>query len=158
MRKMLEIIALLMLLAVWGITAVSVLGSNSLPARIPTHFNVAGQPDGWGTPAMLWMMPGMAAATYLLMSLVARYPSSFNFPMRVHPAARRRLEALGLSMISWLKAEVICLFACIQYKTIEFARSGQGRLSPLFVPSAIVVVFGTILWHMGAMRRGARAE
>jgi len=158
LRKTLEIAALLLLLFIWADTAKAVLGSNPLPARIPTHFNAAGHPDGWGSPAMLWLIPVMAAGVYLLMSLVARYPSSFNFPMRIHPAARHGLEGVALRMLSWLKAEVICLFACIQYKTIEFARSAEGRLSPLFLPAVLVVVFGTIAWHIGAMRRAARAQ
>ena len=158
MRMILEIIAIFLLLINWTVTAIALLGSNPLPARIPTHFNSAGQPDGWGTPAMLWMMPVMATGVYLLMSLVARYPSSFHFPGRIHPSARRGLEAVALGMISWLKAEVVFLFALIQYKTIEFARGGRGTLSPLFMPAVLVVVFGTMAWHIAAMRRLTRAQ
>jgi len=158
MRKTLEIIAFLLLLINWAVTAIALLGPNPVPAKIPTHFNSAGQPDGWGTPAMLWMMPVMATGVYLLMSLVARYPSSFHFPGRVHPSARRGLEAVALRMISWLKAEVVFLFAWIQYQTIGFARGGRGTLSPLFLPVVLVVVFGTMVWHITAMRRLARVQ
>jgi hypothetical protein len=158
MRKTLETVALVLLLLTWAITVYAIKGPHPLPGRIPTHFDAAGRPDGWGTPAMLWMLPGMATGIYLLMGLVARYPSSFNFPMRIRPAARRRFEGLALSMLSWLKAEVICLFAWVQYKTIELARSGEGRLSPLFLPVVLIAVFGTIAWHMAAMRRAARAQ
>jgi uncharacterized membrane protein len=158
MRKILEPLALLFLLIVWGVTAYAMAGPNPLPARIPTHFNAAGQPNGWGPPAMLWMMPAVATGIYFLMSLVARYPSSFNFPMRVHPSARRQLEAIALNMLSWLKVEVMGLFAWIQYKTIQFARDGRGALSALFMPSVLVVVFGTIAWHIAAIRRAGRVR
>jgi len=134
------------------------MGPDPLPSRIPTHFNAAGQPDGWGTPGMLWVIPLVATVIYLLMTLVARYPSSFNFPIRVQPSARRQLEAVALRMLSWLKAEVVCLFACIQYKTIEFAHHGQGTLSPWFLPAVLIVIFGTIAWHIAAMRSAARAQ
>jgi uncharacterized membrane protein len=156
MRKILELLALLVLLLMWAVTAYAIFGPNALPARIPVHFSASGQPNGWGAPGMLWMMPVMATGIYLLMGLVARYPSSFNFPGRLHPAARRQLEVIALRMLSWLKAEVVCLFAWIQYKTIEFARSGRGSLSPLFLPAVLIVVFGTIAWHLGAMRRAGR--
>ena len=158
MRKTLQIGALLLLLLTWAITAFAILGPNGLPARIPTHFNASGQPDGWGAPGMLWVIPLIATVIYLLMSLVSRYPSSFNFPMRTHPAARRALEVIALNMLSWLKAEVVFLFACIQYTAIRFARSGYGTLSPLFLPAVLIVVFGTIGWHIAAMRRAARAH
>ena len=44
------------------------------------------------------------------------------------------------------------------YQTIQFARSGQGALSPFFLPCVLVVIFGTILWHISAMRRAGRAS
>lgn len=158
MRKTLEIVALLLLLLTLGMTAYAVSGSTPLPARIPTHFNAAAQPDGWGRPSMLWFMPIVATVIYLLMGLVARHPAAFNFPMRTAPAARRQLEAIALGMIVWLKFEVLGLFAWIQYQTIQFARRGQGALSPVFLPAVLVVVFGTIVWHIAAMRRAARAQ
>lgn len=157
MRKILETIALVMLLAMWATTALAISGPHRLPARIPIHFNAAGQPDGWGTPGMLWMMPVVATVIYLLMTLVARYPAAFNFRVRTTPAVRRQLEAIAIGLISWLKCEVVCLFAWIQYESIHLARSGQGTLPVLFMPAVLVVVFGTIAWHVAAMRRIARA-
>ena len=157
MRKILESVAVLLTLFTGAITAYAVLGPKPLPARIPTHFNAAGQPDGWGVPAMLWLMPVVAIVIYLLMTLVGRYPAAFHFPVRT-PTARRQLEAISLGMLSWLKAEVVCLFAWIQYQTIQFARRGEGTLSPFFLPAVLVVVFGTILWHIAAMRRIGRAQ
>lgn len=156
MRRALEIAAFLLLLVLWADTAWAIWGASPLPARIPTHFNLAGEPDGWGTPTMLWMQPAMGTAIYLLMTLVARFSSSFNFPMRVPSGARRRLEAIALQMILWLKVEVVCLLAWIQYWTIRIVRQGQGRLSPEAIPLLLVAVFGTIVWHIAAMRRAAR--
>ena len=157
MRKTLESAALLLLLFSWAVTARAIVGRNPLPARIATHFNAAGQPDGWGTPGMLWLLPVVAAVIYMLITLVGRYPGAFNFPMRTTPAARRQLEGVALNLIGWLKVEVIGLFAWIQYETVHFARLGQGTLPTLFLPVVIVAVWGTIGWHIVAMRRIARA-
>ena len=156
MRRILEVVALLLLLFLFAVTAYAVAGPDPLPAKIPTHFNAAGQPDAWGTPAMLWMLPAIAAVVYLLMSLAARNPAAFHFPMRVRPPARRRLEAIALAMISWIKVEVVCLMAWIQYETVAFARRGQGTLAPMFLPIVLGAVFATIAVHIGAMRRVAR--
>lgn len=158
MRKTLESAALLLLLFTWAVTARAILGRTPLPGRIPTHFNAAGQPDGWGTPGMLWLLPVVAAVIYILMTLVSRFPGAFNFPMRSTPAVRRQLEAIALNLIGWLKVEVIGLFAWIQYETVHFARRGQGTLPALFLPAAIMAVWGTIGWHIVAMRRIARGR
>ena len=157
MRKSLEAIALLLVLLIWGMTAYAISGPNPLPGRIATHFNAAGQADGWGTPAMLWMLPVVATVIYGLMGLVARHPGAFNFPMRIAPGSRPRLEALALNMIAWLKAEVVCLFVWIQYQTIHLARRGEGALPAFVLPLVLVGVFGTIGCHIAAMRRAGRA-
>jgi uncharacterized membrane protein len=157
MRRTLEIAAIVLLLALLSATAHAVWGPGRLPDRIPTHFNALGQPDGWGTPGMLWFMPILATILYLLMSLVARYPSAFHFPMRTLPSSRARLEQLALQMIAWLKVEVIGLFAWIQYETLQLARRGEGTISSLFLPAVLVLVFGTIAWHVLAMKRAASA-
>jgi hypothetical protein len=156
MRKALDIAALLLLVLLWGMTAWAVFGPNRLPARIPTHFDAVGQADGWGTPGMLWLLAFVAAVIYALMTMVARYPGAFHFPGRTSPGARHQLERIALRMMGWLKAEVMGLFAWIQWETVRLARSGEGTLPVLFLPGVLVVVFGTIAWHIAAMRRVGR--
>ena len=155
MRKTIEIAGWLILLFIWAVTALAILGPDPLPQKIPTHFDMAGRPDGWGTPGMLWVLPAMATGISLLMRLVARFPAAFNFPMRIPPRARPQLEAIALNMISWLKVEVVGLFAWIQYWTLRMVRQGQGRLSPASVPVLLIAIFATIAWHVLRMRRVA---
>lgn len=157
MRSSLEAASLVLLCLAWGWTAYALFGANPLPTQIPVHFDVAGRPDRWGTPQMLWMFPVMSALTYGLMTLVARYPSAFNFPMRIKPATRPRLEAIALNLMSWLKVEVVGLFFWIQFQAVQFARKGRGELSPAFLPMVLIAIFGTIAWHIRAMRRVGRA-
>ena len=90
------------------------------------------------------------------MTGVARFPAAFNFPVRVTPANRPRLEALALEMIAWLKAEVLCLFAWVQQTAVASARSSQAHLSPWFMPVTLGAVFATIGWYIAAMRRAAK--
>lgn len=157
MRRILEIASFLLLLFVWAITAQAAFGTHPVPARIPIHFDASGKPNGWAGPGMLWVQPAIAAGVYLLMTMVARFPATFNFRRSVRPGARRELEAIALGMISWLKVEILVLLASIQYLSIEFARRGQGTLSPWFIPVMILIVLGTVAWHTAAMRRAGRA-
>jgi hypothetical protein len=52
MRKLLEAISLLTLVALLWLTYATLYGPNPLTGRIPTHFDIASQPDAWGTPRM----------------------------------------------------------------------------------------------------------
>jgi Domain of unknown function (DUF1648) len=157
LRKILEFVSLAGVLYLAWITADALFGPRRLGSRVPMHFDAAGNADGWGSPWALAVLPLVAIGIYALMTVVARRPSAFNFPVRVTPRTRPRLEALAVEMIAWLKAEVVCLFAWIQTVTLETVRHGGGRLSPLVVPCVLVAVFATIVGYVVAMRRAVRA-
>lgn len=157
MRKTLEVIGVgllgfLALISYWAID-----GPNPLPQRIPTHFTADGQPNAWGPPASLWLLPVVAVGIYLLISVVSLFPASFNFPVRSTPVNRARLEALTLQMMAWIKVELVCLFLFIQWSIIESVRSGKAALPPVMVPVFLVVVFGTVAVHLVAVFRAAKA-
>jgi hypothetical protein len=156
MRKILEALALVALVLQAVLTWKAFLGPDRLPARVPLHFDLAGNPDGWGTPATLLYFPGIAVFIYLLFTVVTRFPSAFNYPVRVTPQNRARLEALALNMIAWLKVELICLFTAIQWSLLEAARRHTNQAPVSFMPLALVAVFATIGWHIAAMFRAGR--
>lgn len=156
MRSLVNFATLAALLALWAFTAWEVAGPHPLPARIPTHFDIAGRPNAWGQPSMLWMLPVIVTVILGLMWLVSRYPRSFNFPVRVTPANRPRLESVAIDMIAWLRLEIAGAMLWIQYATIQSARALRLGLSPWFVPVTIAAVFATILWHMRQMFLAAR--
>ena len=156
MRRTLESVSLSALVLVWGITFYAINGPNPLPSRIATHFDYAGRVNGWGETSMLWLFPIVASFIYGMMTVVARYPGAFNYPVRVTAENRARLQAAALGMVLWLKAELVCLFTWIQYEIIQSARQGRGTLPNLFVPIVIAGIFGTIIWYFVGMQRASR--
>jgi hypothetical protein len=157
LRKALELVAVVGLVLGIALTAYALYGPHPLTGRIATHFDANGQPNGWGTPAMLWFLPGVAVFIYALMTVVARFPSSFNYPFRVTPRTRPVLEGLAMQLLAWLKVELMATLAWIQWGTIRSAQEGKLALSTFFLPAVIGIVFGTIFAHFIAMRRAASA-
>jgi len=155
MRKVLEALGLSALAWMAFITVRALYGPERLPSRIPTHFDLAGHANGWGSPAMLLALPGVALAVFLLMSWVAHSPQAFNYPVRVTPANRARLETLAVGMIVWIKAELACLFAWIQWDSVGAARHPHHGFPATAMPAALVAIFATIGWHVVGMFRAA---
>jgi uncharacterized membrane protein len=114
MRKTLEFIGLLALVALFWLTWSALYSPNRLPDRVPTHFNAAGTPNAWGSPYGMILMPVVATALYLLVSIVSRFPESFHYPVRTTPQNIARLQTVTLNMVLWLKVEIVCLFALLQ--------------------------------------------
>jgi hypothetical protein len=155
MRRNLEIVGLALLAILCWITFRALYGPSRLPDRIPTHFDLAGNPNGWGSPAMLWLLPVMAVVIYGLITVVSFFPSAFNYPVRVTPENRPRLQALSLQMVAWLKVELAFLFTWLQWSILGAVRAGHGRVSPWIVPVFLVLVFGTCIGHIVAIVRAA---
>ncbi len=155
MRKYLEAAGLCALALLVFITLRALYGPHRLPGRIPTHFGVDGHPNAWGPSATLLVLPALALGLYVLMTVVARHPSAFNYSVRVTPQNRPRLEAVALAMIAWLKMELACLFAAIQWFTIRVAGHLARGLPSALMPLALVAIFATIAWHIAALFRAA---
>ena len=156
MRKILEAICLGVLATLVGVTWSALHGAEALPQRIPTHFDASGQPNAWGSPGSLWLLPVIGWALYLLITLVSLFPSAFNLPRRTRAVNRARLEALTLQMLAWVKTELACLFLYIQWSILQLVRQGNAALNPWFMPVFMVVVFATMLAHGVAVFRAAR--
>ncbi|MFY9854009.1 MAG: DUF1648 domain-containing protein [Terracidiphilus sp.] len=157
MRKTLEAITLIALTVLVWFTWQALNGPAPLPDRIPTHFDATGNPNGWGPASTLWLLPAVAIALYLGMTLMSRFPASFNYPVKLTEENSARLKGLSLDMLAWVRLEIICLFAYIQWSTIEVANHGHGGLRPALLPISAVVIFGTVCWHIAAMLWAGRA-
>jgi uncharacterized membrane protein len=157
MRKNLEVISLGALALTFWMTWQAFHGPHPMPAQIPTHFNAVGNADGWGSPATLLMLPVVAAVIYLTITLISLFPRTFNYPVAVTEENRARLEALTLEMITWLKAELVCFFAWIQWFILRIIQQGHGRLSPAILVVFLAAFVATLAWYMAAIFRAARA-
>jgi hypothetical protein len=110
MRKSIEFVGLGFLVALYYITWSALTGPQRLPDRIPTHFDISGTPNAWGPPSTLWLLPIVGTALYVLITLIAHFPATFNYPVRVTPLSLPRIQDETKNMVSWIKAEIACLF------------------------------------------------
>jgi uncharacterized membrane protein len=157
MRKSLDAISLAASVFIVWITWQALYGPNALPDRIPIHFDLAGHPNGWGTPATLWILCAVPVGLYLFLGVMkTRLLKAAKYPVEVTDENRVRLEALNLDLMAWIKAEMICLFAWIQWSATQAARypeRGFAAAPQLIAP--LVVIFATVIWFKVAMRRVA---
>lgn len=107
---------------------------------------------------MLILLPVVAAVIYLTLTVVARFPVTSNYSVRVTKENRLRLQNVTLDMLAWLKAELLCLFAVLQWWIMQAARTGQGRLPSLLMPGFLVIIFATAGWQIVAAFRAARTD
>jgi uncharacterized membrane protein len=130
----LEIAGFCGLVAIWAIALASY---GSLPERIPTHFGLSGEPDGYGGKGFLLVLVGVQTLLYGLLSVVPCFPDRIQVLGERTPGKIR--AAIG--MVRVLKVEMMVFFAFLTSSTVEAARglsSGLG-LGPLLFVGLILI-------------------
>jgi uncharacterized membrane protein len=158
MRKTAELLSLAALAALVFVTINAFYGPHPLPGRIPTHFDALGQVNGWGSSQTLLFFPIFAAAMYLLLTVISRFPSKFNYPVKVTAANRAQLEQLSLSLLSLTKAEFLVFFAWMEFAMVQAARNSERGFKPYPVGVFVAVLFVTIIGYFVPMFRAARTS
>ncbi len=128
-----------------------------LPARIPTHFNGAGDADGWGSPSTLWFLLLSQVVTcglFLLVPLLARrFPGAVNLGSRklsdFSPEQRRRIMPLFDDMTGYMSLLLSLLFAFLLRGTIRAAFSPHPHLTFWWVLLIFLAAFiATVIYYM----------
>ncbi|MFD0796720.1 DUF1648 domain-containing protein [Maribacter chungangensis] len=94
-----------------------------LPNTIPTHFNLKGEADGFGSKMNLWALPILSLGTfYALWLLTIRMkPWNYNYPTQVTEKNATALYALSIRMLVWLNMGTVLVFLVISLHSILIA-------------------------------------
>ncbi|MFQ5447690.1 MAG: DUF1648 domain-containing protein [Saprospiraceae bacterium] len=128
---------------------------HQLPDEIPTHFNASGTPDGYGSKMTLWLLPLIGIGQYVLLTFIARYPQSYNYPVKITGENAVRQYLIAVRMIRMLKAIIAVIFTFITYKMIATALGETEGLGSYFIVVFLVAVFGPIGYYF--VRAGRKA-
>jgi uncharacterized membrane protein len=143
--QVLELLGWGVLLALWIWTGMSY---SSLPDTIPTHFNAAGEADGFGRKASIVSLPVVASLLYIGLTLLNRVPHSFNFPTPVTQDNALPQYTNATRMIRYLKLILVLVFAGISYQTIQQANGTGEGLGLWFLPLTLVLIFMPLLYFV----------
>ena len=143
--KMVELLGWLILLALWGWTFTHF---SDLPDTIPTHFNAAGEADGFGSKASIIGLPFIATLLFIGLTVLNRYPHSFNYPSPVTQDNALRLYTLATRMLRNLKLVLVIVFGGIEFMTIQHATGKAAGLGAWFLPLTLVLIFLPLIYFV----------
>lgn len=118
---------------------------SDLPDRIPSHFDLAGQPDAWSGKNSIWFLPGVSLFIFILIRLsrwlTGKYPHKTNIK-DYNP----QQQAVVKIMLTWVNLEMVWMFTVLTYLTIRVARGIQEGLGVWLLPVVLAVIFATIIY------------
>ena len=126
---------------------------STLPETSPRHFDLSGEPDAWIGKGMLLFMPLLVAVVYAGLTVTGRYPHWFNFPVRITEQNAHAQYRIAVSLLRWIKLEIIYVFAIDVWITVRAATEqevGQRLFLLLLIIAGILV---TVVIHVVAAFR-----
>lgn len=104
-HKVIEIISY-MLLAISFILAI--IGQTTLPDQIPVHYDVTGKVTEYGSPATLFLLPGIMLFSDLSISFVVHFVSTdfWSMPFKVKEERKIIVYRDIISMMLWMELEI----------------------------------------------------
>jgi uncharacterized membrane protein len=143
--KLVDILGWIILLALWALT---ITNYSSLPDTIPTHFNAAGEADGFGSKVTILSLPVIATLLFIGLTVLNRYPHSFNYPTAITQDNALRLYTLATRMLRYLKLVLVVVFGGIEFMTIQNATGKAAGLGVWFLPLTLVLIFLPLIYFL----------
>lgn len=136
--KLLEVIGWCVVLVLWMLT---VYLYRELPETIPTHFDFAGRPDGFGKKINILSLPVIATVLYLGMTLLNKFPHIFNYPVKITAENALRQYTLATRLIRYLKLAVVIVFGIIALHTAGRSLGQTDVSGRWFLPTILGLIF-----------------
>lgn len=129
-----------------------------LPERVPTHFGLRGEPDGWGPKYVLVFLPGLGLLLDLLVAFFSNKPQYANFPVAVTDENRERLYALYRRMMLRVRLLTAALMAVLTVYSVDVARELRSGLDPRVMGVLVgALLVDTFFWIV-RMRAAGRPQ
>ena len=143
--KIFEIIGWLLIIVIWGLT---IANYSNLPETIPTHYNGAGQADGFGGKATILTLPIIATILFIGLTVLNQFPHVFNYPTNITQDNAFRQYTNATRLIRYLKLVVVFIFVLIVYKTIQHANGKADGLGVWFLPMTMGLIFIPLIYFV----------
>ncbi len=149
--RMLESAAWSALLILWGL---AVYFYQRLPETVPTHFNIEGTADDWGSKTTLFFLPGLATVIITGITLLQRVPHIFNYPVRITQENASRQYLYAVRMLRFVKISMALIFIIITIAIYLSAVTGSGKTAFMVIPAVFILTLLPMIVYFTASFRG----
>ena len=121
---------------------------HSLPAAVPLHFGITGEPDLWGPKLTFWLIPAIGVISYLAMTLTNFFPNTFNYPVPITPENIENQYKIARQVLLCMKAELTGILLWIEWEMIRVALKQSTHLSIFYLLGFLALLFSTIGFYL----------
>jgi len=134
-------------LALLGSTVFLLVSWSHIPDQIPTHYNFAGVADGYGGKGSLIFMMVLAWFTFILITVLMRFPNTWNMPVKVTADNKARLYSITRAMLEVVKMLTSLLFAVMLINAAIATPMPRFILIALIAAMLLSIIMGIFIMY-----------
>ena len=120
---------------------------QQLPEQIPTHYNFAGEVDGYGGKGSLILLMFLSWVVFFILTISIRFPEKWNMPVEVTDENKSRLYAITRAMMEAIKFFVTLLFVVVFVSMAAAATVSHWVIIVLTAAVLLTVIVGMAMMY-----------
>ena len=134
-------------LALLGSTLFVIIMWSQIPDQIPTHYNFVGEADGYGGKGSLIFMMVLAWFMFILITVMIRFPNTWNMPVKVTAENKARLYSITRAMLEVIKMLASLLFAVMLINAAIATPMPRFILIALIAAMLLSIIMGIFMMY-----------
>lgn len=145
--RVLDLAALFLIVLLWVLAIKFYIDA---PEKVPTGFDAAGNPRGWGSPAFYFLISGMGTLYAVAIFFAAYFPQFINMPVVLKESSIVPQSALMIRCCRWLNIVGLAMFLFILLHMAGYQYEALRMDASLFVAGMmgnVVLILGFIIYY-----------
>ncbi|MGB5204279.1 MAG: DUF1648 domain-containing protein [Eudoraea sp.] len=133
------------LITIWILT---LMNYSNLPETIPTHYNGAGEVDGFGAKSNILALPIVASIIFLGLKIISKYPHIYNYPTTIRTKKPSEQYTNATKLLRYLNFIIVLIFGLIVLRTIQYSNGNADGLGVWFLPLTMGLIFVPVIYFV----------
>ncbi|MBN8836907.1 MAG: DUF1648 domain-containing protein [Sphingobacteriia bacterium] len=135
--KLIESIALAGLLFMWLYVLYAF---TKLPDTIPIHYNYHGKADNYGSKYVIFILPLVISALFLLLTILNHYPHKFNYLKKITEDNAMQQYKAATKSLRIVKLVIVLFMNDVVFSIIKGADTKETSLGFWFLPLFLLAI------------------
>ncbi len=114
---------------------------QTLPENIIIHYNISGNPDGYGNKITLLFLCLLNISIYSILTFLENKPHLYNYPIPITEINKSKLYLYGQRLIKFLKVIFIFAFTYISYCMLTGKSIGAFTVFLIIILPLFILVY-----------------
>jgi len=120
---------------------------GELPDRVPSHFNAAGEADGFSSKTFLFFLPALSTLMYIGLFWLTKFPHLHNYMVNITEENAFKQYRFGVTVLRIVNLLCVIMFAYINYHMLTGAGTSSADLGKgfLFVVIGVSILLPVVI-------------